>query len=183
MLSAPPVKLGSIDVKRGKNRGSPSLPQRSTTTSTQYLKLIIPPGTLLMVGKASTGSLTDVLTSAIRVLGLTIIVAVDCERSFRKTLLGEPFEKCNPPKPDLDRGNMSSYSAFLVFPLEASGIAGCKSIRPCLYRVAITIPLTFGLLWTTVTLIGMVSPGSAPCLSSSVVAVMVCDDADVVLLR
>ena len=46
-----------------------------------------------------------------------------------------------------------------------------------------TRPRIFGLLCMTVTLIGMVSPGKAPCFSSSVVAVMACDAVEVVLLR
>jgi hypothetical protein len=65
----------------------------------------------------------------------------------------------------------------------ARGIAGCMSTLPCRYKVAITMPLTSAFVCVIETRIGTVSPGSAPCLGSSVVAVIVCADEDVVLLR
>src|SRR5271170_6880418 len=57
------------------------------------------------------------------------------------------------------------------------------SIRPCRYSVTMTIPLKFGLVCETNIRIGMVSPGKAPCLSKSTVAVIILPEEDVVVER
>jgi hypothetical protein len=73
-------------------------------TSTWYLNVIKPPGTFLMLGKASSGTLTAVVIFAIRVAGSIIRGATACERSFRKTLHEPAEDNDRPPSPVFDRG-------------------------------------------------------------------------------
>jgi hypothetical protein len=72
-------------------------PPKSMMTSIWYVNLIISPGTSLIVGKDSSGNLTDTVMLLVSVSGSIIRGTVFWSRSFRNTI-DEPVDE-NPPRP------------------------------------------------------------------------------------